>query len=376
MLIHLSNIIQRGVIDNTVRGLTDLRLWYRDDSEPLHFIIAGDCCDDIAGCRVSFTNRVAFPSPDGDWSTLEEIILLTNEFTAGDITMSYASRDEDNRRAISRSISIEFFADTRIRVVVDIDYFDFDISLQQWKLSWAEDNLRALIARDQLRAHIAKNVEIHSNFHLGTDATDFRPCPWDKMLNKTEARAAIFRTVRYKYIGEENSLSSIAYVLDMPHLLGKWAALDKDSVPRDVYKGNRPQTLFDYLEDEYKKPVHKAMQHPLFHYTSKLTEVMTPALQQLLEADSDMSDTVDSLMQKYARIVSRILASILLLQQSPDKQDAKLRETLIWRINHLQKRLIDVRDSMPKETKNLDRIQRTIQKIKEELEEFRHEVSR
>ncbi len=376
MLIHLSNIIQRGVIDNTVRGLTDLRLWYSDESEPLHFIIVGDCCSDIAGCRVSFTNRVAFPSPGGDWQSLEEVIRMTNEFTAGDITMSHASRDEDNRRAISRSISIEFFSDVRVRIVIDVDYFDFEISLAQWKLSWEEDNLRALIARDQLRAHVVKNVELHSLFHMATDASDFRPCSWDKMLNKTEARAAIFRTVRHKYIGEQNSLASIAYVLDMPQLLGVWAQLDKHFIPRDVFKGNKPKTLFDYLEDEHKKPVQKAMQHPLFHYTSKLTEVITPALQQLMETDNDMGDTVDSLMQKYARIVSRILASILLLQQSPDKQDSKLRETLIWRINHLQKRLIDVRDNMPKETKNLDRIQRTIQKIKEELEEFRHEVSR
>ncbi len=376
MLIHLSNIIQSGVIDNTVRGLVDLRLWYQMDKEPLRFSIAGDCCRDIAGCRVSFSNRVALPSPEGDWSTLTSLISITDEFVAGDITLSHMSRDHDNKRALSRSISIELFADVRVRLLIDVDYFDFEIGLPRWSMSWEEDNLRALLSRDQLRAHISTNIDIHTRHHLAIDTDDFEICPWDKVLNNTEARASIFRTVRDKYIGENNSLTSTAYILGIPQLLGPWASLDTQLVPSRYYTGERPQTLFDYLEEEYRKPVQRAMQHPLFHFTSKLTEYLTPALQKIQDSDSTQGELVDTVMQTYARIVSRILASILLLQQSPDKRDKKLREKLIWRINHLQKRLITMRDLIPESAENNKRIHLTIGRIKDELEEFRHEVSR
>ncbi len=377
MLIHLSNIVQRGIIDNTTRGQVELRLWYHQDKDPLEYILEGDCCRDIAGCRVSFENRAAIPKPEGDWDALVQLALLCKKLQAGDITLSRLQQDENSQRTLRRMLSIEFFADTRFRVLVDVDYFDFDISPAAWQLNWEEANLRSLLSRDSLRDHINTCVELYSLHQVSTDSEDFERCSWDEVLNQAESRAAIYRTIREKYYGQDNSLSSTAYVLDMPQLLGPWIREDRHVIPSRVYDHTRTLILFDYLETAHRRPVHRAMQHALFHHTNELTQLVSSSLQRLMEKNHDMQEQAEEVMQLYSRIVSRILATILLHQQSKrEKTRAQYRDMLLGRVKHLYLRLKQVITKLPAGLDNERDIRHTAVKLHAELRHFRLEIQR
>ena len=54
MLADLTPIIRNGIIDNTTRGTIRLMLWCEGETAPIALEMAGNCLQDIAGCRVKF----------------------------------------------------------------------------------------------------------------------------------------------------------------------------------------------------------------------------------------------------------------------------------------------------------------------------------
>ncbi len=374
MLIHLSNIVQRGIIDNSKRGVVDVELWYDHDAPSLHYVLDGDCSPDIAGCKVSFSNRVSVDKPDGDWEALHHLEQHSSVLQAGDITLSLLKRDENNAHMLSHVLSIEFYADTRFRVLIELDYFDFTISLPQWSYQEGEANLVSLLSRDLLRAHINTCVELYSKYQMSLDSDDFQRCHWDDILNRAESRSAIFRTIRNKYYGEDNSLTSTSYVLSLPQILGSWIREDRYIIPSNLYDNTRMLTLFDYLEQDHRHPVHIAMQHKLFYYTNELTQLISANLQRRIDSQTGNRDEIEELMQKYSRIVSRILATILLYQQERDEGES--RSMLLGRIKHLLKRVDSVNELLPADLHDKSNIRVAMIRLRHELNNFRSEIQR
>ncbi len=372
MLIHLSNIVQRGIIDNSKRGIVDVLLWYTHDAPPLHYLLDGDSCPDIAGCKVSFSNRAWVNKPEEDWEALRHLEQHSRELYAGDITLSQLRQDENNAQTLRRALSIEFFVDTRYRVLIELDYFDFDISLAQWSYEEGEANLTSLINRDRLRAHVNTCVELYSRYQMDLDSDDFERCHWDDKLNRAESRSAIFRTIRNKYHGEDNSLTSTAYVLSLPQILGSWIREDRYIIPSSMYDNTRMLTLFDYLEQKDRHPVHHAMQHKLFYYTNELTQLISANLQKRIDSEKGNPEEVEELMQKYSRIVSRILATILLYYE--DRHEKKKHQLLLTRVKHLLKRVHSVNELLPPDLHDKSNIRVAMIRLRHELNNFRAEI--
>ena len=88
MLAAITPLIARGVIDNTLQDLIDLRLWCTDGAEPLHLRMRGNCLRDLAGCRLEFTHTAAGSPPAEMPALIAELRRSagTAIIAAGDIT--------------------------------------------------------------------------------------------------------------------------------------------------------------------------------------------------------------------------------------------------------------------------------------------------
>lgn len=327
MLALIAPLVTRGVIDNTTRGVTHLTLWGIDGGEPIDFILEGNCLRDIAGCRVSFTNRSCAQAQHTPHPVLEQLRShAQGPVQTGDITLSRRVPEEDNRRALSNQLSIELFVQRDARILIETADFDYDISLPQWEMSWQEANTQAFLNMEALRDHVAYNVARFKGPALQIIQEEKLPsCSWDVRLNRAEAYMAIHPSIRDKYLHEVNGQMSEAYVMDRTDLLNQMAAEDEAHMPPEQDNG-REWDVLDFVAPDHAKAVRAAMNHPLFQETSRLTMLVQKNL--MVRKNAGKED-VESFVKRYAGVVSYILATILLTRQSSFPVDLASRRVQI-----------------------------------------------
>ena len=311
MLAVISPLIARGIIDNTARDLIDLRLWCTDEQEPLHFRMRGNCLRDIAGCRLEFTNTGAGSPPPQVPDLLTALRTGTHNYTAGDITFSRRTQDNDNRGAISNILSIELFVNEEVRLLVELTGIPFDISLPQWEQSWEDDNVQKLLNMEALRAHININVAKYRGPGIVGMGDDLPPCDWDYILNRAEAYMAIYPSIHDKYGPEPGGYLSAAFVMNRTDFLGREAAGDEANMPPDPEVMNRDWEVLDFLPTDQAEAVRRAMHHELFREASRMTALVQELL---LHGSEKLKASKESavFLSAYASIVTHMLATILL----------------------------------------------------------------
>ena len=335
MLALLSPLITRGIIDNTENGLIDLSLWFVDDKEPLHLRLSGNCLRDIAGCRIEFSNPLS--------ASVKEVPELINSlrytphhYTAGDITFSRRVPDADNRAAISNYLYIEFFVDDEKRVLLEFTAIPFDISLPQWTQSWEEDNLQQLLNMEALRTHIQSNLKQYKGPSLSALRQDMPSCHWDFILNRAEAKMAIYPSIHTKYGTEPGGYLAAAYVMERTAFLGKLATEDEAHLPPDPKEMNRDWEVTDFLEKDQAEAVYRAMHHPLFQEASRVTMLVQ---QYIIRGNEKIraSKEADAFLGCYAGFVSHLLASLLMADEKDYRAAAHDRlQILMKRLQELE----------------------------------------
>lgn len=314
MLAQIAPLITRGIVDNTSPGYIELKLWGIDGGEPIEFLITGNCLPDIAGCRVSFTNNFPLPAPEKEHPVLRGLREETRAVLAGDMTLSRRVPEQDNRRALSNALSIEFFLLPETRVLLELSNFSFDISLPQWEMSWSEANAQMFLNMEALRSHVEWNMEHFVGPGMADlRNTDFPACEWDALLNRAEAAMAIFPTIREKYRYEENGYNSLAYVMGRMDILAQKAAEDEAQMPPDPQEPAREWEVVDFVDAAHADEVKRALHHPLFAETSHLTAIINQTL--MRAASNPPSEEIETFINQYAALVSHILATILLSRQ-------------------------------------------------------------
>lgn len=317
MLATITPLIARGVIDNTLRDLIDLRLWCTDGAEPLHLRLRGNCLRDIAGCRVEFTHTAAGSPPANMPPLISELRhnAGTARLTAGDITFSRRVIENDNRRAIANHLYIEFFVNDSVRVLMEFGAVSYTISLPQWEQSWEDDNLQNLLNMEALRAHVRTNVRQYRGPSMAGLGEDMPPCEWDYRLNRAEACMAIYPTIHDKYGPIPGGYLSAAFVMDRTEFLGQEAAEDEADMPPDTEELNRDWEVIDFMTP-YEKEVKQAMHHPLFEEASRMTAIVQEHLLQKNGHKLRNNAEVASFLSLYAGIVTHLLSTILLTGQA------------------------------------------------------------
>lgn len=337
MLALLTPLVTRGVIDNTERGLISLRLWFVDEQEPLHVRMSGNCLQDIAGCRVQFSNPTH--------TTIKEVPELVHtlrrephHFYAGDITFARRVPDNDNRGAISNILSIEFFVDEETRILLEFSGIPFDISLPQWEQSWEENNVQHLLNMEALRNHIRANIKTYNGPALTMLQEDMPPSRWDYILNRAEAYMAIYPSIHDKYGPEPGGYLSAAYVMDRTDFLHRMAAEDEAHMPPDDEVMARDWEVTDFLPKEEAEAVYRAMHHALFRESSQMTALVQKLViagNPKIRASKEAIDYVNH----YSGIVAHLLSTLLLTEEPESAALASQRLRVLIRRMRLLNRM-------------------------------------
>lgn len=341
MLAIISPLIQRGVIDNTLEGLIDLRLWCVDGKEPFHCRMRGNCLQDIAGCRVEFENHNATTSTpqERELSVLQALRDSSGDAIAGDITLSLRSPGHNNRRELNNSLAIEFFLGCNVRILIVSSAFTFTLSLPQWHMSWEQDNAQRLLNMDALRNHVAYNIERYRGPGLTSASPQFPLCDWDYRLNRAEACMAIYPSVRDKYAGEPGGAACVAYVMDRPNRLGELAAEEESRTAPAPETPVADFEVLDFMPAEHVPLLRRAMHHELFLKASRMTATVQRHLMRDPASPSSVVKHAGAYVTSYAGIISHILATILLTQQDTFNHDIAAT-----RIRVLEMRVADLAD--------------------------------
>lgn len=316
MLALLSPLVTRGVIDNTLRELIDLRLWFTDNSEPLHLRMRGNCLRDIAGCRLEFTNTAAGSPPAFFPPIVNDLRQSAGSarIVAGDITYSRRVLEKDNRRGVANVLYIEFFVDEILRVLLEFNAVSYDISMPQWEQSWEDDNLQTLLNMEALRAHVDANVKRYNGPSMTGLGEDMPPCDWDYRLNRAEACMAIYPTIHEKYAPIPGGYLSAAFVMNLTDFLGKEAAEEEANMPPDPKVTERDWNVLDFMAPQ-EQELNRAMHHPLFEEAAKMTAVVHEHL--LYRNGRKLRESKEGVafLSLYASIISHLLSTLLLTGQ-------------------------------------------------------------
>ncbi len=339
MLAFIVPLVSRGVIDNTVRDRIVMELELAHGGEPLRLEMEGNCLQDIAGCRVEFENGQAI-KPQAEGSNEPEVVQLlrshAGRFLAGDITLS---RRERTGQTIHNLLSVEFFVEARVRVLLQSARFRFKITRGSWRLSHAEDAVQRLLNREVMHEHVLYSVRHFRGASLMLTGPTFPLCPWDIRLNRAEAYMTIMPTLREKYRCEPDGHLSEAYLVDRTDLLTD-AAEQEDAFGHGSTHSRHPWELIDFVEPEHVDQVTEAMHHPLFYETSRTTDVVKEHLiDQYGKAVS--KELVQSFIPPYSSLVSNILSTLLLtMDEEYCVETAALRTaTLCHRLHDLENTL-------------------------------------
>ncbi len=339
MLAFITPAVARGVIDNTQRDRIVLELSLSDGGEPLRLEMQGNCLQDIAGCRVEFENGMVAP-PRAEGEQEPEVLQLLRAhkgaFLAGDITLS---RRERTGKTLHNLLSIEFFVDARVRVLLQTVRFRFTITRGSWRLSAEEAAVQRLLNREVLHEHVLYSVRHYRGATVALTGPDFPICHWDARLNRAEAYMSLIPTLREKYHSEPDGYLSEAYLVERTDLLTE-AAETEDAYGHGAARRERAWEILDFMEPEHVDQVTRAMHHPLFYDTSRLTEAVQEHI--LCQCGKAVAQELAlSFMPLYAGMVSHILATILLTMERGYSVEMAAR-----RMETLQRRLADLTEGI------------------------------
>lgn len=373
MLIDLSQLIKRGVIDNTKRGVTTLSLWGEDEARPAHFILDGDCSNDIAACLTSFQLITKKPKNNEAWNFIEEMADDCYEWKTGDITLSKRCKESNNRGYITNALSIEFFAGESARLLLESECYQYQISAPHWHQTWGAASAQAQLNLDALRNHISYNVA-KAVANMTAPRKGDRPFPrsiWDETLQRAEVSVNIAQSLRGKYSDSYSELACIAYVFQLEDTLQQLAECDENTSDTSKALLARELGPFDYLETRHKEAVKEAMTHPLFERVSKITEKIFAILSKMVEKRRLSPEQDHHARLYYASTVSKILASIIIVQTEDNYSNTMMQ----MRLEYIQYSLKKFFNKLPKEQQNKGNIDQAIFTLIQSLDDFSQEFS-
>ncbi len=146
MTIHLESGVERGEIDNRTQGVVQGRFWLVQRPDPLEFRWEGNCRRDLAGRLTRFTHLTPTVLPLleptewlngvlGDWTAESPLALA-------------------HLPPPARWLSLEWYPDPQIRMVLQGNAFQVERSEPQWRLTAAEDEQQRRAARKIFQTYL------------------------------------------------------------------------------------------------------------------------------------------------------------------------------------------------------------------------------
>ena len=146
MTIHLETGVERGEIDNRTRGVVQGRFWVVERPEPLEFRWEGNCRRDLAGRLTRFTHLTPTVLP----------LLEPSEWLNG-VLGDWTAKSPMALAHLPppvRWLSLEWYPDPQVRMVIQGNAFHVERSEPQWRLTSAEDEQQRRSTRKIFKAFL------------------------------------------------------------------------------------------------------------------------------------------------------------------------------------------------------------------------------
>ena len=319
MLVDLTSIVCGGVIDNTVRGTTDLTLRIAREKGEVRLSIPGDCLGDIAGCRVVFERTGSPPhavSPQIQlYRYLRKLSSSKIPLIAGDMTFSRRQPSPLDTSYLSNMLSLEFFEGTETRVLVEgEDFVCSELSLPQWECTRAIENAQELINMSALHDHVLANVENFRGPGLSMLGKDMPGCKWDTVLNRAEAYMAILPSICHKYMAHRRGVIAEAFVFDQIDFLDSLAMDDEQGYDLTLTHTWTGWQVTDFLSRNDARRLQRAMRTSLFKAVAQLISVIREHITSHYERYRS-NNAVEQILSVFAGLISHLLATIMLVHE-------------------------------------------------------------
>ena len=156
--------VEKGEIDNRVKGRVSGRIWLAGLAQPLRLELSGNCLRDLAGCHIRFEN----PSPKPEDGSATPLAALQCG-RVGDMTASRKVRvldvgpEEAMRLAqagmpipehLGNSLYLEWFGGPNGRIVIENAGLRIAISEPEWTLSEDEERKQAVANQEALLQYL------------------------------------------------------------------------------------------------------------------------------------------------------------------------------------------------------------------------------
>lgn len=318
MFVDLTPLVHRGVIDNTTRDTVELHLWCGHEDTPVRLTLPGNCLRDIAGCRVSFStqHRASAAWEEAHEHLLAPLLLEGISCAVGDITLSRRAPSQKLRGTLANFLSIEFFVDTKVRYLIECEDFTFRTTLPQWECTRACENMQEMLNMSALRDYVLYSTSHFRGPGLAHAEAEMPPCKWDAILNRAEAFMSIAPFIVEKYAGHPRSKLAEAFVMDCDRFLDHIASEEETHHATLADAEAYAWAVLDFMTTDEAHQVRRAMEHPLFDATAQLSATV----QRYVLSDPERYEgnkDIETMLTRYAGIISNVLSTILLVQESP-----------------------------------------------------------
>jgi hypothetical protein len=211
MAFRIHDSVERGEIDNRIKGTVRGRIWINGFPEPLSLELKGNAHPDLAGCLLTFQNPLkALPlSP-------AEALNPVQRGSVGDLTASRKVRvpalpmeqfldwPKEKGRPPARwanCLYLEWFSQANGRVVIESADYDLTISEPEWRLTPAEEDERARQAAtgmDNFTRKLTDAIDAQKRGQKDPDV-EWDEHDYEKFLKESDARTTKYMELLDKY---------------------------------------------------------------------------------------------------------------------------------------------------------------------------------
>ena len=222
MAYRIHDSVERGEIDNRVKGIVRGKIWVKGCPEPIVLELKGNAHPDLAGCLLTFTNPLkTIPVHHAEhFNTVQR-------GSIGDLTASRKVRvpavpmeeflhwPKDKGRPPTRwanCLYLEWFSLANGRVVVESTDYELKISEREWQLTPEEDAERAKQAAagmDNFMQMLTQAIEEQERGQKDPDA-EWDEHDYEKLLKESDARTEKYAELLDKYGDSDEAEEKIA----------------------------------------------------------------------------------------------------------------------------------------------------------------------
>ncbi len=211
MAFRIHDSVERGEIDNRVKGTVHGTIWVKGCPKPMMLELKGNAHPDLAGCLLTFTNpQEILPLPHA------EDLNPVQRGAIGDLTASRKVRvpavpmdeflnwPQEKGRPPTRwanCLYLEWFSEANGRVVIESADYVLKISAPEWRLTPEEDAERATQAAagmDDFMRQLTEAIEEQKRGQKDPEA-DWDEHDYEKLMKESDARTDKYLELLDKY---------------------------------------------------------------------------------------------------------------------------------------------------------------------------------